>query len=214
LEDIMSTQTLIPPTRQRLHRPGVRGQHRAPTADETTVAVASTTGVAASAAFGLTRITLGFVFLWAFLDKVFGLGYTTTSAGAWINGGSPTKGFLSHVSAGPLQSMFNDMAGNVFVDWLFMLALLGIGVAVIAGVALRPAAIAGVLLMAMMWLAEWPLAKHGMAGPTGSTNPIVDYHVIYALGLVVLATIGAGRYWGLGEQWQKLPVVRRHSALR
>jgi thiosulfate dehydrogenase [quinone] large subunit len=170
--------------------------------------------VATTAAFGITRVALGFVFLWAFLDKLFGLGYTTPSAGAWINGGSPAKGFLAHVSAGPLQSTFNNMAGHAWVDWLFMAALLGIGVAVIAGVAMRPAAIAGVLLMAAMWLAEWPLAKHGMAGPTGSTNPIVDYHVIYALGLVVLAMTGAGRYWGLGEQWQKLPIVRRHSALR
>src|SRR6266511_711287 len=41
------------------------------------------------------RVAVGFVFLWAFLDKTFGLGYATPSAKAWINGGSPTKGFLS-----------------------------------------------------------------------------------------------------------------------
>ena len=40
------------------------------------------------------RVLLGFEFLWAFLDKTFGLGYATPSARAWINGGSPTKGFL------------------------------------------------------------------------------------------------------------------------
>ena len=30
-------------------------------------------------------------FLWAFLDKAFGLGYATPSGNAWINGGSPTR---------------------------------------------------------------------------------------------------------------------------
>ncbi len=41
------------------------------------------------------RLALGFEFLWAFLDKTFGLGYSTPSTQASINGGSPTKGFLS-----------------------------------------------------------------------------------------------------------------------
>jgi thiosulfate dehydrogenase [quinone] large subunit len=32
-----------------------------------------------------------------------------------------------------------------------------------------------------------------------STNPIVDYHFIYAVVLVVLAQTGSGRVWGLGR---------------
>ncbi len=36
------------------------------------------------------RISMGFVFVWAFLDKTFGLGYGTPSA-RLINGGSPTN---------------------------------------------------------------------------------------------------------------------------
>ncbi|MBA9050098.1 hypothetical protein BJ996_006829 [Streptomyces phaeogriseichromatogenes] len=36
------------------------------------------------------RILTGFVFLWAFLDKTFGLGYATASGNAWIDGMSPT----------------------------------------------------------------------------------------------------------------------------
>jgi thiosulfate dehydrogenase [quinone] large subunit len=31
-----------------------------------------------------------------------------------------------------------------------------------------------------------------------STNPIVDYHLIYAVVLVVLSGTGSGRFWGLG----------------
>ncbi|MER7365496.1 hypothetical protein ABT353_22580, partial [Nonomuraea wenchangensis] len=40
------------------------------------------------------RISIGWVFLWAFLDKTFGWGFATPAAKAWINGGSPTTGFL------------------------------------------------------------------------------------------------------------------------
>src|SRR5688572_9064984 len=36
------------------------------------------------------RLALGWVFLWAFLDKAFGLGFATSAARAWIDGGSPT----------------------------------------------------------------------------------------------------------------------------
>jgi thiosulfate dehydrogenase [quinone] large subunit len=157
------------------------------------------------------RIGTGIVFLWAFLDKTFGLGYATPAAKAWINGGSPTKGFLSSVHIGPFQSAFHSIAGAWWVDLLFMLALLGIGIAVTAGVALRPSAIAGALLMLGMWLAEFPPALLAADGsPSGSTNPLVDYHVVYALALAAVAATQAGRTWGLGRMWARLPFVRRN----
>jgi thiosulfate dehydrogenase [quinone] large subunit len=159
----------------------------------------------------LLRIAVGFAFLWAFLDKTFGLGYSTPSAKSWIHGGSPTKGFLSHVAAGPLQSTFHSMAGATAVNWLFMLGLLGVGAALIAGVALRPAAVSGVLMLTLMWLAEFPLAQHTSTGaPTASSNPLVDYHVIYALALVVAAACYAGNTWGLGRIWARLAFVSKH----
>jgi thiosulfate dehydrogenase [quinone] large subunit len=165
----------------------------------------------AAKALAVLRIATGFVFLWAFLDKTFGLHYATASAKAWINGGSPTKGFLSSVEVGPLSSTFHSMAGDTWVDWLFMLGLLGVGLALIAGVALRIAAVAGVLMMAMMWLAEFPLAQHTDTGElTRSTNPLIEYHVIYAIVLVVLAAAYAGNTWGLGKLWARLPFVSRH----
>ena len=169
---------------------------------------------AAAKALAVLRISTGFVFLWAFLDKVFGLGYATPSAKAWINGGSPTKGFLSSVDVGPFQSMFHSMAGTWYANWLFMLAMLGVGLALILGIGMRIAAGAGVLVMAMMWLAEFPLARHTAAGaPSGSSNPITDYHFVYAVGLVVLALTYAGHTWGLGRWWAQLPVVQKHRWL-
>lgn len=165
----------------------------------------------AAKALAVLRIATGFAFLWAFLDKTFGWHYSTPSAQAWIHGGSPTKGFLSSVAVGPFQSWFHSIAGAGWTNWLFMLGLLGIGVALVTGVAVRLTAAAGVLMLGLMWFAEFPLAQHMSAGgPSGSTNPLVDYHFIYAVVLVVLAATYAGTTWGLGRAWARLPFVQRH----
>ncbi|MDT7802115.1 MAG: thiosulfate dehydrogenase (quinone) large subunit [Actinomycetota bacterium] len=156
------------------------------------------------------RIVTGFVFLWAFLDKLFGLGYATPSKGAWISGGSPTKGFLSSVHVGPFESMFHAWAGTWWADTLFMLGLGAVGVAVIAGVGLRLSAIAGSLMMLMMWAAEWPFAQSMSTGEaTHSSNPIIDYHIIYALILIVVAAAAGGHTWGLGRRWAELTGDRK-----
>jgi thiosulfate dehydrogenase [quinone] large subunit len=161
------------------------------------------------------RIVLGLTFLWAFLDKTFGLGYSTTGKQAWVNGGSPTKGFLAHVEVGPLQGMLRDWAGTGWADWLFMLGLLGIGLALVLGIGMRIAATTGVVLLASMWIAEWPLARFTSAGAgTFSTNPIIDYHLVYAVVLIVLAAFAAGNTWGFGPMWTKLDLIRRHPWLR
>jgi thiosulfate dehydrogenase [quinone] large subunit len=95
-----------------------------------------------------------------------------------------------------------------------MIGLLAIGVALIVGVGLRIAAVSGSLMMLAMWAAEWPLDKLTSAGePTMSTNPIVDYHIIYALALIALAVTFAGNIWGLGRRWAKLPFVQRNRWL-
>ncbi|MEU2744910.1 hypothetical protein ABZ613_01235 [Streptomyces collinus] len=187
-----------------LHRTGT-----APAAADT--AAASTTG---AYVFAGLRLLTGFVFLWAFLDKTFGFGYATPSGKGWIDGGSPTKGFLSGVAVGPMESAFHDWAGAAWADWLFMLGLAGIGLALIAGIGLRLAAVAGTAMMALMWSAEWPPAKHLSDGSASmSTNPFADYHLIYAVVLIALAALGAGATWGLGRAWARLPFVSRNRWL-
>ncbi|MDI2125437.1 DoxX family membrane protein [Yinghuangia seranimata] len=161
------------------------------------------------------RVVLGFVFLWAFLDKTFGLGYATRSGKGWIDGGSPTKGFLSHVDAGPMAGTLRGWAGETWADWLFMAGLLGIGLALILGIGMRIAAASGTAMMALMWIAEWPPAKHVESGAaSGSTNPFADYHVVYALALIALAAVASRSRYGLGARWAELPVVRRNPWLR
>ncbi|MFE1794867.1 DoxX family protein [Streptomyces sp. NPDC059517] len=190
-------------------------KNRTPSAAGDAVSTLTDTRTARAYAFASLRLLTGFVFLWAFLDKTFGFGYATPSGKGWIDGGSPTKGFLGSVAVGPMESTFHDWAGATWADWLFMLGLLGVGIAVTAGVALRAAALAGSAMMALMWIAEWPPAKHLSDGTASmSTNPFVDYHVIYAVVLIALAVAGAGASWGLGRIWARIPVVRDHRWLR
>jgi thiosulfate dehydrogenase [quinone] large subunit len=90
-----------------------------------------------------------------------------------------------------------------------------VGLALVSGVALRLAAVAGTALMAFMWIAEWPIAKTLADGsPSMSSNPLVDYHVLYAAVMIALALAAAGNTWGLGKTWARLAIVRDHAWLR
>jgi thiosulfate dehydrogenase (quinone) large subunit len=164
---------------------------------------ASTAPTSADKVFAALRITLGLVFLWAFVDKLFGLGFATASEAAWVNGGSPTFGFLTFGTAGPLAGFYQGIAGAAWADWLFMIALLGLGVALTLGIGLRVAAVAGTVLMAMMFAAALPPENH----------PFLTYHVIYALAMIGFALADNGRVWGLGGVWQDTALVRRVPAL-
>lgn len=154
-------------------------------------------------ALAAARILLGFVFLWAFLDKTFGLGFATQSAKAWINGGSPTSGFLSAgVNAqSPFADLLNGLAGQGWVDVLFMAGLLGLGLALILGIGLRIAAVGGTILLLMMWSALMPL----------NTNPFVDEHIIYIALLWVIAL--SRREWSLTDWWLSQPFVKKNRWL-
>lgn len=148
------------------------------------------------------RLLLGTVFTWAFLDKLFGWGLATPGERAWVNGGSPTTGFLKNVE-GPFADIFSSLAGQTWADWLFMAGLLGIGVALVLGIGVRIAATAGSVLLFMMWTASLPLSNH----------PVVDDHIVY---IAVLAAICFGlpqQKISLAAWWQRLPVVKSNPWL-
>jgi thiosulfate dehydrogenase [quinone] large subunit len=154
--------------------------------------------------WAITRISLGWVFLWAFLDKAFGLGRATPAENAWLDSGSPTNGFLANAPTGPFESLYKDLAGATWADWLFMIGLLAIGVALILGIGMRIAAITGALLVFLMWSAVLP----------PENNPFMDDHLIYAMVLIGLAAVNAGDTWGLGKQWANTGMVRSYPILR
>ena len=164
---------------------------------------------------GATRLALGWVFLWAFLDKLLALGSATGrnpetgvvdrfGDAGWVNGGSPTLGFLKFGTKGPLADFYQGFAGAAWADWLFMVGLAGIGIALVLGIGMRIATIAGVAMLIMMWSAAlWP-----------ENNPFMDDHLVYALVLVMLFLAGAGRTLGLGRAWERLHLVQRYPVLK
>lgn len=167
--------------------------------------------------WGALRLLMGFTFLWAFLDKTFALGFGTGrnpetgginffGPDAWISGGSPTDGFLGfglHTKE-PFLSIYQGMVGSAFVEWAFMLALLGLGIGLTFGIMTRIAGIGGAVLMVMMYLA-------GSFFP--ENNPLIDDHIIYAVVLVGISYVGAGRFLGLGNRWRKTALVQKYPVL-
>lgn len=174
-----------------------------------------TVGESAVHALSWLRVTLGFVFLWAFLDKLLALGFATGRAedgtvdyfgpAAWINGGSPTSGFLEFGldTKEPFLSFYSSLAGQAWVDWVYMLTFAAIGLALMLGVAVRLAAIGG---------AVWMIAMYTAAAVWPTNNPIVDEHIVYAVALAGIAWVAASDI-GLGRKWRSLPFVRERRWL-
>ncbi len=170
-------------------------------------------------ALAALRIGFGLTFLWAFFDKLLALGFSTGAVlnqegaktgtdwfghDAWIHGGNPTLGFLKFGATGPFKGFYNAIAGETWVNVLFMLGLLGIGLALTFGIAMRLGTITGFVLYLMMWsVALWP-----------ANNPVLDDHVLGALSMIVLGLTLAGDTWGFGTAWSRIPLVRRYAILR
>jgi thiosulfate dehydrogenase [quinone] large subunit len=123
------------------------------------------------------RYSMSFIFLWAFFDKTFGLGFATTAQNSWINGGSPTTGFLLNSTKGQFASFFQSLAGIGIIDWIFMIGLLFVGLTLLLGKYVKWGAVAGIIMMLLMYLASFP--------PTN--NPIIDSHIIYIFVFGIIA---------------------------
>ena len=150
------------------------------------------------------RLVMAGIFLWAFVDKVFGLGFATTPDKAWLNGSSPTLGFLKFGTYGPLAPIYQAIAGHPVVDVLFMIGLLGVGMALLLGIGLRFAGYAGTMMMLLMWSAMLP----------PKNNPLLDEHIVYSLVLLGLPfTETAGR-WSLKKQWERTTIAKQWPLLR
>lgn len=128
------------------------------------------------------RLVMGLIFLWAFFDKLLGLGFATQSENAWIKGIttiSPTRGFLLN-SRGPFAEFFRTLATDQYiqyVDWLFMAGLLFVGLTFVFNRLVVWGALAGSIMLLLMWLAIFPPAN----------NPLLSEHIVYILVLILLA---------------------------
>ena len=168
--------------------------------------------------WGVLRLSIGWVFLWAFLDKLFALGFASGrnpetgiadrfGDAAWIYGGSPTDGFLKfglHTKE-PFTGFYEGLVGSSLIEWVYMLSMAAIGIALMLGIATRLAAGAGIL---------WMLLFYTASALSPENNPFMDDHLIYAIVLFGIAVVGGGRYLGLGRKWERLSFVQKYPILR
>ncbi len=151
----------------------------------------------------LLRISIGFIFFWSFIDKVFGLSFATVPDKSWLQGISPTAGFLRFGTEGPFSSIFQNMSGNMLIDFLFMSGLLLAGTALILGIGIKIAGYSGSLMMFLIYLSLFP----------SQNNPIIDEHIIYILLLLLFTTTPTGNTWGLGRWWSRTKIVKKYPIL-
>lgn len=69
-------------------------------------------------------------------------------------------------------------------------------------------------MLLMMYVASWPFAKIAGGQPTGSTNPIIDDHVVSFMALVAIGAFAALSVGMLSRRWSSFAFVRSHSWLR
>ena len=164
--------------------------------------------------WAVLRVLMGLIFLWAFFDKLFGLGFATClnketgvvtymCEKAWINGGSPTFGFLTYGVHGPFAEFYNSIASSAVVSWLFMLGLLFVGFTLTFGILIRLGGLSGFLMMLLMYL--------GLITP--DNHPFIDEHVIYAFVMLGFVFVHTCKHLGLGKWWTGLKVVKNRWLL-
>jgi thiosulfate dehydrogenase [quinone] large subunit len=84
-----------------------------------------------------------------------------------------------------------------------MLGLVGIGIGLCAGIAMRASSVAAAIMLVLMWSVVLPPAN----------NPFMDDHLIYAIAILALPVLQAERMLGLGTWWKQTALVRRFPVL-
>ncbi len=153
-------------------------------------------------AISIVRIIFGWMFLWAFFDKMFGLGFETPAGSGFIDGGSPSS-FAVYVTDGLFKDFYLSIAGNGFIDILMMLGIIALGVSLTFGIASKLGTIGSVAFFLIMFSMHIP--------PTD--NPLVDYHILYAFAIVAVYYLGGFRKLSLHDKWKSLKIVKRFPIL-
>lgn len=139
------------------------------------------------------------------MDKIFGFGFATVAEKSWLNGGSPTLGFLKFATKGPFANFYQSLAGNQIVDWLFMLGLLFIGLTLVLGIMTRMGAVVGIIMLFLFYTAGfiWPV-----------NNPFMDEHLVYIIIMLGIIFADASDYLGFGKKWGSINLVSKFRVLK
>jgi thiosulfate dehydrogenase [quinone] large subunit len=128
----------------------------------------------------LLRISLGWLFFYSGITKIMNPDW---SAGSYLNNAKAFTdfyGWLASPDILPIVTFVNE--------WGQLL----LGLSLLLGIFIRISAPLGAAMMILYWL---PL---GFPYPNNHSY-IVDQHIIYAAALLLLASLKAGRTWGLDK---------------
>jgi thiosulfate dehydrogenase [quinone] large subunit len=133
----------------------------------------------------LLRVGLGWIYFWAGITKVVNPAW---SAGGYLNS-AKTFPVLFHWFASPGLLPVTNFVN----EWGLTL----LGVSLILGVFMEWTAPFGIALMVLYYL---PILQF----PYPNVNSfIVDEHIIYICGLLVLMAFNAGHFWGLAKRFKR-----------
>ena len=143
----------------------------------------------------LVRLSLGWLFFYSGITKILNPQWSSLK---YLQGAKMMTGFYAWLSQPSILSV---------VDFMNEWGQLLLGISLILGVAVRLSTTLGAILMALYYIAL----------PFPYPNPqslIVDTHVIYALILIYLGAVQAGRVYGLETWCSNLPICARFPRLR
>ncbi|MEK9194406.1 MAG: DoxX family membrane protein [Patescibacteria group bacterium] len=143
----------------------------------------------------LLRIGTGWLMFYAGITKILTPNW---SAEGYLKGAKTFAGFYQWLLNPNILPVINFVN-----EW----GLTFLGVSLILGVFVRLSSVLGAMLMLLYYfpVLTFPYVEHGF---------LVDDHIIYALVLVFLAAIRAGRYYGLENWCSNLPICSKFPRLR
>lgn len=139
----------------------------------------------------LMRLVMGWVFLYAGLQKI-------------LQGNWTAEKFLTSLN-GPFASFFHQMAGNHFIDWLNMIGLILIGTALVLGIFVRWTSFWAIILMVLYYLAQFP--------PRQDYLVLFDEHIVYIFIFVGFMIFGSGKFWAIDNLLEKSKLYKNNPWL-
>lgn len=143
----------------------------------------------------LLRLATGWLMFYAGVTKLLNPAW---SAAGYLQNAKTFTGFYQWLTQPNILPIINFVN-----EWGLTL----LGVSLILGVFVRLSSTLGAVLMVLYYfpVLEFPRVAHGF---------LVDEHIIYALVLLVLAALRAGRVYGLENWCAKLPICSKFPRVR
>ena len=153
------------------------------------------------------RVVVGWVFLYAGIEKIFGAEPFTAAGFLQFGTAGTAPGAAEGAIVNPTQTFWVDLASNAgaigVIDFLVPFGQVAIGAALILGLGTRFAGAMGFLMMSFITIAAWDFAFG-----------IVNYTAILAITALLLGIMRAGEIYGVDALVDEQPVVKRTPALQ